>query len=138
MLFLVFASASFSAAQSAATVYTVSLALPALHLVHVRIDLPAGPPERDIQMPVWDSLYQVRDFAEYVNWIRAKDADGHLLNVRKVEKSLWRVSGSANGAEVEYEIFTNVPGPYGAELNSQHGFFNLAQILMYPAESRGN
>jgi predicted metalloprotease with PDZ domain len=137
VLLLVFALASFSVAQIPATVYMVSLSQPAFHLVHVKIDLPAGPSERDLQMPVWDSLYQVRDFAEYVNWIHAKGADGHPLNVRKLEKSLWRVSGTTNGAAVEYEIFTNVPGPYGAELNAQHGFFNLAQILMYPTDARG-
>ena len=123
-------------AQSPATVYTISLAQSASHLVHIDINLPPGAPDRDVQMPVWDALYQVRDFAEYVNWIHAKDTNGHSLTVRKLEKSLWRISGATNGAEVEYEIFANVPGPYGAELNSQHAFFNFAQILMYPVDAR--
>src|SRR5262249_49938775 len=34
-------------------------------------------------------------------------------------------------------IVANLSGPYGAELNSQHAFFNLAQILMYPIDTRG-
>jgi len=135
LAFTLISSPSF--AQSRATVYTVFLIQPALHLVHVKIGLPAGASDRDLQMPVWDALYQVRDFSQYVNWIRAKDLDGHQLGVRKLEKSLWHVSGTANGAEVEYEIFANVPGPYGAELNAQHAFFNLAQILMYPVDARG-
>ena len=137
LLSLAFALISFpAAAENPATVYTVSLAQPAAHLVRVRINLPPGPPERNLQMPVWDSLYQVRDFAQYVNWVHAKDADGHPLDVRKIEKSLWRISGATSGTEIEYEVLANVPGPYGAELNSQHAFFNLAQILMYPVDAR--
>ena len=123
-------------AQNHDTFYTVSLAQSAAHLVHVNIVLPPGAAERDLQMPVWDALYQVRDFSEYINWVRAIDTTGHPLTPRKVEKSLWRVSGTTNGAEIEYEILANVPGPYGAELNSQHAYFNLAQILMYPVDAR--
>ena len=123
-------------AQSPDTVYSVSLGQGASHLVRVKLDLPPGSSERDLQMPVWDALYQVRDFPQYVKWVRATDTSGHTLDVRKIEKSLWRVSGTANGAEVEYEIFANVAGPYGAELNYQHAFFNLAQILIYPVDAR--
>jgi predicted metalloprotease with PDZ domain len=123
-------------AQNHDTVYTVSLSQSTAHLVHVKIVLPPGTAERDLQMPVWDALYQVRDFSEYINWVRATDTHGRPLTTRKVEKSLWRVSGATNGAEIEYEILANVPGPYGAELNSQHAFFNLAQILMYPTDAR--
>lgn len=122
--------------QGSGTAYTVSLAQAASHLVHVKIDLLPGSPERDLQMPVWDALYQVRDFPQYVNWVRAADTNGHPIDVRKVEKNLWHVTGTSNGAEIEYEIFANVPGPYGTELNSHHAFFNLAQILMYPVDAR--
>jgi len=116
--------------------YTVSLAYAASHLIRVKIEVPAGSPERDFQMPVWDALYQVRDFPEHVNWVRAADMAGHPLDLHKVEKGLWHILGAASGAQIEYEIFANVPGPYGAEINSQHAFFNLAQILMYPVDAR--
>ncbi len=118
------------------TLYTVSLAQAASHLVHVKVGVPAGLSERDIQMPVWDALYQVRDFPQFVNWVRASDNAGHPLDLHNVDKGLWHISGAGSGAQIEYEIFANVPGPYGAELNSQHAFFNLAQILMYPVDAR--
>ncbi len=118
------------------TIYIVSLAQPATSLVHVKVELPPGADERDLQLPVWDALYQVRDFCQYVNWVRARNHDGRPVPVRKVEKSLWHVAGLAGGAEVEYEILANVPGPYGAELNAHHAFFNLAQVLMYPLDAR--
>ena len=36
----------------------------------------------------------------------------------------------------EYEMFADNAGPYGAQLNAQHAFFNLAEILMYPVDAR--
>lgn len=143
-LILAFASASFAASPGStdpAIHYTLSLAQPAQHLVHVTVEIPAGPAERDLQLPVWNALYQVRDFAQYVNWVRAKDLAGQALSVQKIalqkiDKSRWRIRGANAGAVVEYEIFLNQPGPYDAELNSQHGFFNLAETLMYPVDAR--
>ena len=124
-------------AQSQAPVaYTVSLSSPDQHLVEVQIILAAGAAQRELQLPVWNALYQVRDFAQYVNWVRAKDRSGHLLPVRELDKSRWEIPGAEGGAIVEYQIYVDSPGPFGAQLNTHHAFFNLAQILMYPVDAR--
>jgi predicted metalloprotease with PDZ domain len=115
--------------------YTISLAHAETHLVHVHIDLPAGGSERELQLPVWNAVYEVRDFAQFVNWIKAS-TPAQPLPVVKLDKSRWRVSGAENGAAVDYEIFADQPGPYNAQLNSHHAFLNLAEILMYPVDSR--
>ena len=125
-----------TAADTGAIRYNVSLAQATEHLVHVQIVLPAGAAERDLQLPVWNALYQVRDFSQYVIGVRAKGRDGQFLTVRKIDKSAWRVSDADNGASVEYETYSDEPGPYGAQLNPHHAFFNLAQILMYPMDAR--
>jgi predicted metalloprotease with PDZ domain len=124
------------ASSYAATNYTISLANPEQHLVEVQITLQEGSPERELQLPVWNALYQVRDFAQYVNWVHAKDGAGHALAVRELDKSRWQVTGAQGGGVVEYQIFADSPGPFGAQLNSHHAFFNLAQILMYPVDAR--
>lgn len=116
--------------------YTISLQQTGEHRVGISIELPAGTAERDLQLPVWNALYQVRDFAQYVNWVKATDMVGHKLAVRMLNKSLWRVSGAENGLQLDYEVFANDPGPYGAELNRQHAFFNFAELLMYPSDWR--
>jgi predicted metalloprotease with PDZ domain len=115
--------------------YTIALADLSAHKLRVTITLPPGAPERDLQLPVWNALYQVRDFSQYVNWIKAKNREGTALPIGLLDKSRWRASGAANGAEVEYEILAMLPGPYGAELTSRHAFFNLAEILMYPIDA---
>ncbi len=125
-----------AAAANAATNYTISLASPGQHLVEVQILLPQGPEQRELQLPVWNALYQVRDFAKYVNWVRAKDRAGSALPVRQVDKSRWQIAGAQDGAVVEYQIFVDSPGPFGAQFNSHHAFLNLAQVLMYPVDAR--
>jgi predicted metalloprotease with PDZ domain len=130
-------------AQNAATAslqspvrYTISLANRAEHRVQVKLLLNPGAPERDLQLPVWNALYQVRDFSQYVNWVRAKSASGLPVAVSKVDKTTWHLSGIAPGAEIEYEIVADQSGPFGAQLNQQHAFFNLAEILMYAVGGR--
>jgi predicted metalloprotease with PDZ domain len=122
--------------SNAATNYTISLANPEQHLVEVQILLPEGSARRELQLPVWNALYQVRDFAQYVNWVRAKDRAGRALAVRELNKSRWRIEGAQDGAVVEYQIFVDSPGPFGAQFNSHHAFLNLAQVLMYPVDAR--
>jgi len=116
--------------------YSVSLTDPERHLVRVEVIIPSGRATHELQLPVWNALYQVRDFVQYMNWIRAEDASGHALPLTQLNKSRWQVSGTDNGARIEYEIFSDNPAPYGAQLNSHHAFFNLAEILLYADDLR--
>ena len=116
--------------------YYVSLAKMRDRLVHVRIHVAGTSAEREVQLPVWNALYQVRDFAQYVRRVTAKDATGRELPVRKLDKTTWRIYHAESGAEIEYDILADQPGPYGSQLNSEHGFFNLAELLMYPTDAR--
>jgi predicted metalloprotease with PDZ domain len=126
------------ASAFAATDYTVSLANPDQHLVQVQVILPPGDDNRELQMPVWNALYQIRDFSQYVNWIRAQDRAGHSLPVHALNDNRWQITGAQSGAIVEYQVFADSPGPFGAQLNPHHAFFNLAQILTYPTTARND
>jgi len=133
---LLVALAAHAAPLPAPVDYTVSLRAARAHLVHVRMQLAGTAAERDIQLPVWNALYQIRDFAQYVRYVRATDARGRRLPVRKLDKTTWRVSGAEAGATIEYLVYADVPGPYSMQVNARHAFFNLAQLLMYPVDSR--
>ena len=125
-----------AAGAASEVAYTVSLDSPEQHLVEVQIMLAAGPAVRELQLPVWNALYQIRNFAQFVNWIRAKDRAGNPLAIRQISASRWRLAGTTEGAVVEYQMYVDSFGPFGAQLNSQHAFLNLAQILMYPIDAR--
>src|SRR5207302_5774459 len=116
--------------------YSVSVARSATHLLKVKIEIPPGASHRDMQLPVWNALYQVRDFSQYVNWVRATSASAQALPIEELDKTTWRVEAAAQGALFEYEITAELAGPYGAELNAQHAFFNLAEVLMYRTDAR--
>jgi len=115
--------------------YTVSLADKQNHLVRVEMDLPPGAPTRRVELPVWNALYQVRDFAQYITWVRAKGKSG-ALEIKSLDKSSWEVEGTQDGGTVEYEIAAALPGPYGAQVSTSHAFFNFAEILMYLPDAR--
>lgn len=133
----IFAAACTCLGQSPSSAsYVVDLASPERHLVEVHITLPPGAAQRELQLPVWNALYQIRDFSQYVNWIRAKDRSGKPLPLRQLDKSSWQIQGAGSGALVEYQIYVDSPGPFGAQLNPHHAFFNLAQMLMYPVDAR--
>ncbi len=118
--------------------YTIALTSPEQHLVEVQIILPAGSAQRELQLPVWNALYQVRDFAQYINWVRAKDRSGKPIAVRELDKSRWQIQGAEGGAIVNYQIYVDSPGPFGAQFNAHHAFLNLAQILMYSVDARSS
>jgi predicted metalloprotease with PDZ domain len=127
-----------SSTQPATVRYVISLAGALEHRVRVKMLIPPGPSEHDLQLPVWNALYQIRDFSQYVNWVHARSTTGHSLPFRQLDKSRWHVNGSEEGAEIEYEIFADQSGPFGAQLNGRHAFFNLAEILLYPVDERAS
>ena len=138
-LLLLLAVSSCGLAESSASLhYSISLANPEQHLLHVTLNIPPGAPVHDLQLPVWNALYQVRDFAQYVNWVKAESLSGQALPIRKLEKSRWQLSASDQGAKVEYEIFADQAGPFGAQLNAEHAFLNFAEVLMYPVDARNS
>lgn len=133
---ILLASLPIAASAQTAVHYTVSLADPEHHLVRVTVTLPPNRTEHELQLPVWNALYQVRDFSQYMNWIRAEDSAGKALPLTQLNASRWKVADAAAGATIKYEMFANDPGPFGAELNPQHAFLNLAQVLIYADDLR--
>ena len=117
------------------TEYFVSLADAPTHLAHVSIRVPrAG--MLTLDMPVWNALYEVRNFAANIENVRAQDASGGPATVRKTKTSEWEITASPGCVVVTYDIHLDDPGPFGSQLNAEHGFFNWAMVLMYSPELR--
>ncbi len=125
--------------------YGVSLKRAAEHIVHV--DAVTHQPVAQFQLPVWNALYEVRDFAVNVNHVKAYEGvPGWLCDgcqtgearAEKRDKTTWELttSGSFPCATFSYDIVTNDAGPFGASLDAQHGFFNWAEVLAYRPDQR--
>jgi predicted metalloprotease with PDZ domain len=125
--------------------YGVSLKRAAEHVVHV--DAVTRQPSPQFQMPVWNALYQVRDFAVNVNHVKAYEGvpewlcdrcDTRDAATEKIDKTTWSLESSGNHPCVtfSYDVVANDPGPFSANLDAQHGFFNWAQLLVYRPDQR--
>jgi predicted metalloprotease with PDZ domain len=121
--------------------YEVSLAHPERHQFHVTMTISDVTDIVTVQMPAWNALYQIRDFAYRVNDFRASNAADKPLPVRRLDKQTWRIDAGAGVAgtgdiHVDYATFWDDPGPFGTQLNDEHAFLNLAMILCYVPERR--
>jgi predicted metalloprotease with PDZ domain len=117
--------------QPQATEYFVSLADPASHVAHVSIRLHEEGRVHTLYMPVWNALYQVRNFASNIENVRAQDASGASALAENEKTSQWKIAAPAGCVVVSYDIHLSSPGPFGSTLNLDHGFFNWAMALMY-------
>src|SRR5580700_4491180 len=75
--------------------YSVSLSHPERHIFGVTMRIPNVRDQVTVQMPAWNALYQIRDFSSHMSQVAAKDEEGHLLPLRKLDKQTWTVT--ANG-----------------------------------------
>ncbi|PSH05109.1 MAG: hypothetical protein CXZ00_02840 [Acidobacteria bacterium] len=125
--------------------YGVSLKQAAEHVLHV--DAVTRKPAAAFQLPVWNALYQVRDFAVNVNHVKAFEGlpawlcngcDTRDARTEKRDKTTWNLSSSGDHPCItfSYDITTDDPGIFGSSLDSQHGYFNWAQILVYRPDQR--
>lgn len=133
---------------AAATIkYRVSLAHPEQHQFRVTMAIPVSDSDKDVivQMPAWNTLYQVRDFAyriREVHEVEAANAPARALLPLKLDKQTWRIDRGGPAAnrprevKLTYSIFWDDPGPFNSQLNVHHAFVNLAEILMYVPSRR--
>jgi predicted metalloprotease with PDZ domain len=150
LMFSLAAAALFSARPAGATIrYRVSLAHAAEHLFVIQMDIPDARVGTEIAMPVWNALYQVRDFAYRIRDLHllplaAATGAGQKLQLRALDTQTWQIdSEPSSEAEnpamvtVQYSIAWNDPGPFDSQLNDHHAFINFAEILLYlPARRR--
>ncbi len=87
-------------------------------------------------MPVWNALYQVRNFAANVEDVRAQDSSGSAAEVRNTKTSEWKIMAPPGCVVVSYDIHLDVPGPFGSSLSADRGFFNWAMVLMHAPSLR--
>jgi predicted metalloprotease with PDZ domain len=117
--------------QPEPTEYFVSLTDPATHLAHVSIRLHDAGTSHTLGMPVWNALYQVRNFAANIENVRGQDETGNAAIVFQSKTSEWRINAAAGCAVVDYDIHLSSPGPFGSNLSADHAFLNWAMVLMY-------
>lgn len=105
------------------------------HLLHIAIRYQSNG-ATVFQIPVWNALYQVRDFAQYVTDVRARNSKGEPLPIIAQDKASWQVGATEGCAVIDYVIYANTPGPFSSQVSGDHVFLNWAEVLLYEPKER--
>jgi predicted metalloprotease with PDZ domain len=116
--------------------YSISLSERSSSRFHVRMEVPALADSVEVDMPVWNALYQVRDFAHRIERLHAELPSGAPAPLRRLTPHSWRAGPASEGLVLDYFITWEEPGPFASELNLQHAFLNLAMVLLYVPSRR--
>jgi predicted metalloprotease with PDZ domain len=128
----------FAEAGHATIQYCVSLDRTEEHLIEVSVSIPDVHGSILIQMPAWNATYQIRDFASRIQNMRAYTGPWEtqkIIPITKLDKQTWRITGDGS-IGLTYSIFWDEPGPFASQLNTNHAFLNLAEILIYVPDRR--
>ncbi len=122
---------------SAETSYEINLADAKSGWLVITAETTCPQAQCDFQLPVWNAVYQVRDFAQHVVGFEAHTSRGVAVPTSKRNPSLWRLMVPAGErVQVRYRVRADRPGPFGAYADSEHVCLNLAQVLAYPVDAR--
>ncbi len=134
---------------SATIAYRVSVARPDQHSFHVMMTVEHVRSGMMVALPAWNGTYEIRDFAYRLEHFRADRRAGAAgpsdLVVSKVDKQTWRIAAPADVSGLEnlsvvhiaYDVYWDEAGPFSSQLNAHHAFLNLADILLYLPDRRG-
>src|SRR5215218_7229323 len=116
--------------------FTVAVSRPHTHLFEIEIAIKraANSPQQELLvMPVWTpGSYMIREFERNVQDFAAADSAGRPLKWEKTNKNTWRVvTNGAREWQATYRVYANELSVRTSELNSEHAFWNNANILMY-------
>lgn len=131
---LFFVSTAFSPSCRATISYELSLENPTAHFFHVTMTVPDVKNDLVVQLPAWNALYEVRDFASRIAELRASSGE-QRLSVEKIDKQTWRIHGTGT-VTVRYSIYWDSPGPFASQLNEEHAFVNPAMVFLYVPNRR--
>ena len=90
--------------------YEVDLTGRVQHLVRVTLTVPADlSPGGRVVLPVWTpGSYVVRNYVHHVQWIRARDESGGIVDLEHDTVTSWRLPDDAHGeVVVTYELYAN-------------------------------
>ena len=127
------------ALQASKLTYHLSMPQPNSHYFAVKIDVQENTAAvQEFKLPVWTpGSYLVREFSKNLNQVRAIDAQGKELTVKKKAKNAWEVQCNGTASyTVFYEVYAfelPVRTPF---LDNTHGFVAGAGVFMYTEETR--
>lgn len=106
-----------------------------------RIEMTFAPPSGEgsvaVRMPAWrPGRYVILDPAGGIVRLSARDADGNVLDARKVDKATWDIERGRGEITVEYELYANSLGLRTRHIDDSHAFLSGSAVFLYVDELR--
>lgn len=123
----------------AAMQYTVRLTEPQTQTASIEIVIPdVSSAALTLYLPTWrPGLYSILDPAATLRHVRAHDRSRRELEIRKVDKSSWRVrTDNANEVVVTYDVYANSLGNRTRHVDATHAFLSGSAVFLYLPERR--
>jgi predicted metalloprotease with PDZ domain len=129
--------AAFSFGASEPIQYQLDLRSTASHHVEVVMAVAEASPSTEFQLPAWNNLYQIRDFARNIEQLSA-ECDGAKEQLTRVDLNTWRLPARpCANVSLRYSVYVTGAAPFSSEVDSTHGLLNFATLLFYLPKERG-
>ncbi|QYA54055.1 M61 family metallopeptidase [Acinetobacter johnsonii] len=97
------------------------------HLIHVTLRFVADPTQV-LSLPTWiPGSYLIREFSKHIEWVRAYDEEGRLLEIQKFEKNKWRLFNT------DHELITVEYDVYAYDLSVRGAYVDQTRLYVNPA-----
>ncbi len=141
LFFLSLCEPAFGVADSDVIHYTVSLPAPQTQMVDISVEIGNIKSDHiDFCLPVWrPGRYYILNPAATVREVRAISDHNTPLQVKKIDKSTWRVaSNGGHRLKLAYRIYANSLGDRTRHVDDTHAFLDGAAVFMYVPQLRAN
>jgi predicted metalloprotease with PDZ domain len=116
--------------------YQLDLRNPASHQLEVEMAVATASSGTEFQLPAWNNLYQIRDFAHTVSDVTA-ECDGQTEKPTRVDLDTWKwAAKSCAKLTLHYSAYVSGPTPFSSDLDGTHAFLNFASMLFYLPKER--
>ena len=114
--------------------YEVSFPAPETHYVHVKMMInDIGEEKIDVSLPVWTpGSYLIREYAQHLETISAKNNSGKSLDIVKQDKNTWQVMlGRSTSAVISYTMYCFDPTVRTNFVDSEQATLIGANTFLY-------
>jgi predicted metalloprotease with PDZ domain len=134
LLITILSTLMISAMAQSTVSYKLSMPEPHTHYFEVEMTIDQiDQKEIDVKMPVWTpGSYLVREFAQNVDYVLAKDAKGRHLDVEKINKNTWRIAGiNSDKITIVYNVYAYDLTVRTSYLDDVHGYITGPSVFFY-------
>lgn len=115
-------------------IYRLQAIKPETHRVQVSCTLSNPDPEGQLwKIPTWiPGSYLIREFAKNITTLRAENAQGEVISVKKIDKNTWRCAPCRGALTLYYEVYCWDLSVRAAHIDHTHIYFNGSSVFLMP------